>query len=68
MRSAANLPVSPTAIVRHGFTRAQRIGLARREPAMLAALDDYDADVRMQILALCDAFAAKHGTWQERHG
>lgn len=66
MRSAANLPISPTTIVRHGFTRRERLAIARRDPRAMAALDSYSATIINEICALCDAFAVKHGTHAER--
>lgn len=60
---------SPVSIVRHGFTREMRIAVARREQWLMAALrQNYTTAVINEICQLCDAFAAKHGTWSERHG
>lgn len=57
------------ALVKHGFTRKQRVALARRDDRLVdQLLRDYSADDRAKILALCDAFLAKHGTWEEKHG
>lgn len=52
---------SPTAIVRYGLTRRERLLLAKRDTRVLAALDSYDRNTRDEILALCDRFAERHG-------
>lgn len=60
---------SPVAFVQHGITRRERVALARRDQRTIDRfLADYDATVRHEILALCDRWLAKHGSWEERHG
>lgn len=58
-------PGNPTAIaiVRHGFTRRERLLIAARDARMMRVVhaQNWDADTINAICGLCDEFKQKHG-------
>lgn len=61
---------SAASIVQYGLTRRERVLIARRDDrSMLRAFHAvYDRAFVDEIIALCDKFLAKHGTWEEQNG
>jgi hypothetical protein len=59
MRNADDKPISPKIIVRDGLTRRERMAIADREPAAMAALDSFNHAERAEICRLCDEYVSR---------